>query len=377
MRIAIITKSFAQSNNDNAMPPLIDFVQSVSGKIDIDVYALYYPFERRSYRVFGAQIHSFNLGSQPRILRKMHRLGIQKKIAQEHADRPYDLIHAIWADESAVLAARVSSDLNIPMITTFYAGEAVYIPEINYGSLRSPKSRESLQKVLELSAASTCGSRLLAGEIASNTNHTPLVVPFGLNVERFSPAPSKMKLEGSTTIITAASFSAVKGLDILLNAFQRLIVDHPSLAEGLHWHIIGPDAGDRALRNSLFAQTANLPITLHEAKPYWDMPEFYRAGDVVWHGSWFESQCFAALEPAACGVPVAGTAVGVIPEMASPDWTCVPGDPSALKNLLVHVLSNRGKWANEAARQHQWVKDNATLKIAADRFEKIYVQFAT
>ena len=358
------------------MPPLIDFVRSICDEIEVDVYSLYYPFERRSYRLFGAQIHSFDLGRHPRVLRKIYVARARKKIAQEHAARPYDLIHAIWADTPAELAAQISSDLNIPLITTFYAGEAVYIPEIEYGSLRTSRARAALHNVLAQSSVSTCGSQLLSNLIAQEINHVPSVIPFGLCDDNFSPATSKVTLAGSTKIISAASFSSVKGLDVLLEAFQRLIHQHPLFAEGLHWHVIGPDALDRNLRDGLSRKAGNLPITWHDGRPTWEMPDFYRAGDIALLGSWFESQCFAALEPAACGIPVTGTSVGVIPEMVSPDWTCPPGDPQALMNLLVHVLSNRSHWVEESKRQRNWVIDNATLKVAAGRFRNTYEKLA-
>lgn len=245
---------------------------------------------------------------------------------------------------------------------------------IGYGGLRSHRAQAALAKVLTQSAAITCGSQGLADQISQSQNHRAHVIPFGLSPERFSPGPAKMALAGEVKIITAASFSVVKGLTILQSAFRNLVEAHPALAKGVHWHVMGLDAGNSALRDALIQQIGALPITLHAGRPHWEMPEFYRAGDIALHGSWFESQCFAAMEPAACGVPVAGTAVGVIPEMVSPQWTCPPGSAEALTDLLVHVLSNRAGWADEAARQRAWVSENATLKATAAKFTSLYAQ---
>ena len=220
----------------------------------------------------------------------------------------------------------------------------------------------------------TCGSQYLAEIVANATCCAPHVIPFGLCSERFSPNASAINLEGTTKLITAASLHPVKGLNILLDAFRRFVTEQPLLAEGVHWHIIGPDAGDPVVRNWLGTQAIDLPVTLHDGIPHWEMPDFYRAGDIAWLGSWFESQCFAAMEPAACGIPVAGAAVGIIPEMASAEWVCTPGDAQALKTSLTHVMSNRSHWEGEANSQRNWVLTNATLLVAADRFRAIYEQ---
>lgn len=105
VRIALFPKSFVQSHNGWAMPPLIDFVRSISAAIAVDVYTLYHSLHTHSFRVFGAQKHSFDLGRHTPWLRKFHS-GQIKKAAIEHAARPYGLSHAIWADTPAALDGR-------------------------------------------------------------------------------------------------------------------------------------------------------------------------------------------------------------------------------------------------------------------------------
>src|SRR5262249_48955804 len=51
-----------------------------------------------------------------------------------------------------------------------------------------------------------------------------------------------------------------------------------------------------------------------------------------------EAQCMVALEAAACGVPVVGTHVGVIPELGRP--TARVGDAIALAELLAASLAS-------------------------------------
>lgn len=60
-----------------------------------------------------------------------------------------------------------------------------------------------------------------------------------------------------------------RGLMILVTRFGR-IHRQPLMAEGVHWHIIGPDAGDPVVRNWLGTQAIDLPVSLHEGKPHWE-----------------------------------------------------------------------------------------------------------
>ncbi|TKZ15998.1 hypothetical protein FAP39_16100 [Shimia litoralis] len=50
------------------------------------------------------------------------------------------------------------------------------------------------------------------------------------------------------------------------------------MAEGVHWHIIGPDAGDPVVQNWLGTQAIDLPVTLRDGKPHWEMPDFTEQG---------------------------------------------------------------------------------------------------
>lgn len=374
MKLAIITKGFAQGNNDWCLPPLIDYVRSISDRVEIDIYALYYPHKQRNYHVFGTRVFSFDLSRQNRLRRRLSWYKIRSRLAKVHSVKPYDLIHAIWADTPATLGVQIAHMLNIPLITTLYAGEAVWKPEIGYGSLRSKRNQRALQNVLNYSHAVTCGSQFLAGIIQENYACLPYVIPFGICPYRFTPKGPKAILKGSTCIVTAASYSLVKGLDILLEAFQQLAQTRPRLMAGLHWHCIGPDPADRVIRQAMGRRIGDLPVTLHEGKPHWEMAQYYRAADIAVQSSWFESQCFAAIEPVICGTPVAGTSVGVLPKMASTNWQCATGNAAALAQLLEDVLSNRGEWDSEVTSQQAWVQQNATLDIAAEQFLSLYDQ---
>lgn len=369
MHVALVTKSFASSNNDYCLPPLIDFVRSISDHVTVDVYALNYPYERRAYSLFGARVFALGLGRLSRLTAKR---SLTKSLSQEHKRHAYDLIHAVFADHPADLAAGLAQKLELPLITSFYAGEAVWIPQIAYGSLGRATRRGALTSVLARSAAVTAGSSTLS-ETVSHLFETPVrTLPFGYDPERFNAVGPQDDFGLGRHIVTAASIAPVKGLEGVLAALKCVARDTPRLLDGITWHVVGPDPRDRALRQALSQQIGALPIVLHEAKPHWEMPRFYRTADLALVGSWFESQCFAAIEPPACGVPVFGTSVGIMPQMVSPSWLCPPGDPPTMAELITRVLSAPQTWGAETKRQQDWLATHATLDFARDRFLELY-----
>ena len=368
-RVAIVTKAFAQSNNDYSMPPLIDLVRSLTDRLSITVYALNYPYERRTYDLFGARVHAFGLG-------RMSGLAalpiLRRQLMRDHASNPFDLIHAVWADQPATLAMNIARRLKCPLVTSLYAGEAVWLPEIGYGSCGQQKHKDALTRVLAGSEIITAGSRNLAHLVHERFGSTVRAVPLGYDARRFGPDGPRDALGPGRHIVTAASLGAVKGLDRLVAALQTLSGQRPDLLAGTTWHIVGPDPRDDALRRKLSARIGGLPIRLHQARPHWEMAALYRAADLALLTSHFESQCFAAIEAAACGTPVMGTAVGILPEMVSDEWLCPPESAAALPDVIAQVLDNPQGWAGECARQQTWLHSNARLEIARDRFLNLY-----
>lgn len=376
MRIAIIAKGFSHSVNDWCLPPLIDLVRSLTDHVEVDVYTLLYPHERRDHRLFGARVLSFGMAGKSRLQRLRTLRDAEATLTRNHRSGPYDLIHAMWGDRPASLGAKLAHRLDVPLMVTLYAGEAVWLPKIGYGSLGRARQRVAAKRALQAAAVVTCGSDYMAAHVREGLEHEAQVVPLGLDRTRFTPDGPQAALEGTTRLITAASFGAVKGLDTILEALRLLAADQPGLMKGLHWHCVGPDPADTALRQGLAQQIGALPVTLHAPVPHWEMARMYRGADLALIGSRFESQCFAAMEPVSCGTPSFGTAVGILPQMASPDWCAPPDDPKALSGLLARVLSAPDRWQAELARQQDWLAREATVGVAQTRFLDLYRQVA-
>ena len=100
------------------------------------------------------------------------------------------------------------------------------------------------------------------------------------------------------------------------------------------------------------------------------LPDVYRAADACVVSSRHEAQCMAAIEAAACGVPVVGTRVGVLPELTT---ALAPvGDTGALADAIVTTLTGRVSaltpHSDARGAVPSRVRDTYGLEACADRF---------
>jgi glycosyltransferase involved in cell wall biosynthesis len=142
-------------------------------------------------------------------------------------------------------------------------------------------------------------------------------------------------LAGSFRVLSVGSLVPVKDQASLLRATASLTARIP----GVHLHLVG----DGPLRAALIEQAAALGIgdavTLHGHVPREALAGYYRAAHVLAISSRHEMQPVVALEATLCGLPIAGTPVGLVPELAA---ELAPiGDFAALAAAIEHAHSRR------------------------------------
>ena len=72
----------------------------------------------------------------------------QKLIVEQHQKEPFDILHAIWADETGAVVNWVAKKLNIPSIVSIAGGELVGFKDIDYGLQRGHVSRWLVNQAL-------------------------------------------------------------------------------------------------------------------------------------------------------------------------------------------------------------------------------------
>jgi glycosyltransferase involved in cell wall biosynthesis len=133
--------------------------------------------------------------------------------------------------------------------------------------------------------------------------------------------------------------SPIKDHAVMLEALRIVRTRVPA-----HLHLVGDGELRDELERLAHALGVGEHVTFHGSVPHHALPPYYRAADLVVVSSTFESQCMAALEAAACGRPLAGTSVGIVPELEG--VPVVPaGNPHALSYAIRALAVNPARRA--------------------------------
>jgi glycosyltransferase involved in cell wall biosynthesis len=309
MNVGIVVPGFSASEKDWCIPALLSLVARLSERHRVRVFALRYPV-RGLARIF---------------LMRRALAAIQR----EHRREPFDVLHAIWADEPGYLAVRSGRTLGIPSVVTLFGGELVEIPEIGYGGLQSRWNRLFVARALGGASRVTVGASSMAALVRRPTE----MLPIGVDLDRFRPGERVPGLlAGEPSLLHVASLVPVKDQATLLRAVARV--------PGATLIVVG----EGPLEGTLKALSRELGIedrvVFHGAVDHDALPRYYRSADLVVMSSLHEGQGLVPLEAAACGRTTVGTSVGVIRDLEPGTVAVSPADPEALAGAIREALSN-------------------------------------
>jgi glycosyltransferase involved in cell wall biosynthesis len=297
VRVTLITPGFAADDADWGMPAVRNLVTGLARRADVNVLALHYPFRRGPYEVDGVRVHALGGAN----VRGARRVALLLRAIRWARGRPADVVHGLFADEAGAVAVATG----VRAVVSVLGGELVALEDIGYGGLRSRIGRRLLPVTLHRADRVTAGSAAVERLVAPYAEAERL--PLGVDTGLFRPEGPRAPIDG---LLCVASLTPVKGHDALLRAL--------AVVPGAHLHLVG----DGPLRGELERAAKGLAVTFHGHVAHQRLPEYYRAADLLVVPSRYESQCMVALEALACGCPVAGTEVGLLPEL--PGVTVVP-----------------------------------------------------
>jgi glycosyltransferase involved in cell wall biosynthesis len=342
MRIAFITPGYSSAGDKWAIPALRNLVDALGENYDIEVVSLRYPFQSGRYRLNQAGVTALG-GGQAAGLRRLPLLwrGWQALLAA-HRNQPFDLVHGFWADEPGFLTVQASARLGIPGVVSLMGGELVQYPELNYGGQLSWFNRRFINQALEKADLVTAGSHQLLDLARNHNNEAKLAFfPLGVDTRQFRPLPAGPK---------SNAFGAGNRMNILIVGSLVPIKDHTTIFQAVrkidqagkafNLHLVGKGPLRETLEASVLALDLADSVILHGYVSHQQLAAYYQAADIYLQSSRFESQGMAVLEAAACGLALAGTATGILPEIVPEAWTAPLNDPLALAEVLAHLLRN-------------------------------------
>ena len=351
MRIGLVVPGFSADASDWCIPALRDLVARLAQDNDVRVLTLRYPYRRARYELFGAQVIALGGGQRTKLGSVDVWQQALRMIASEQRRRPFDVLHAFWANETGAVTAIAGRWLGVPSIVSLAGGELAALRDIGYGGQLASSERVKVRTALRLANVVTGGSQsiltLAVPWLSGRPAQQILWLPFGVDTELFTPGASADA--DPLRLLQVAALTPVKDQATLLRAVA--LVRQRGLPLVLDIAGSGPLEG----RLRELARQLEIGDIVHflGAVPHDELPQVYRRASVFVLSSRHEAQGMVVLEAAACGVPVVATAVGIAPELSPHAARVVPtGDADALAGAIAALLRSPERRAamGEAAR---------------------------
>lgn len=369
MNIALIVPGFSAREDDWCIPALLDFVRILARTDQVRVFALRYPDAREPYQVYGARVVPL-AGRQHAGLRRYPLLArARRAVIDAHARHPFDLVHTIWADEPGWVGVTAARHLELPLVVSVWGGELEHRPDEHYGAQRSWFGRMAVARSLRHADYWTAGSKYLMGRVRERLSGGDptrgVLAPAGVDLQQFSPGPG---LRPTSRVLSVASLAPIKDIDLLVRAFRHVRDRRPSA----ELHLVGDGPVRDALGRARDGLGLRDSVTLHGARPRDELPTWYRNAAVTAVTSHHEAQCIAAVEAAACGCPVVGFPVGIVPELGAGARVIHERSASALASGILDLLDHEDARREMGARARTGAEKLFDLEQSVARIRGIY-----
>jgi glycosyltransferase involved in cell wall biosynthesis len=279
------------------------------------------------------------------------------RIVQEF--RP-QLLHAHFATEATEMAIELATEHELPFTFTAHGYDIHRKAPPDFG----PRAMAA-RAVVTVSQANAHYMTQTFGVPASHIR----IIPCGVDTERFRPGSVDGAKGEAPLILCVARQVAVKNLGLLLDACALL------LQRGVNFRCVmvgdGPCRGELEEKRSRLGLTkiVQMPGSAEQA----EVLKWWQRAAVGVLTSDNEGMPVSLMEAASCGVPVAATAVGGVPELIEDGITGLltpPNDAEALAAALARLLEDPdlrmrlGKAARQRAEEKFSVR-NEVDKLAA------------
>jgi len=280
-------------------------------------------------------------------------MNYQKQLPSDY----YSLLHShYWI--SGQLGWMVSERTGIPLIHTMHTTAKVKNLNLAIDEKPEPQTRAiGEEQVVKASTGLIANTDAEAASLVSLYDACPdnvFVVAPGVDLQTFSPgigkASARVKLNIAPDAIMLTFVGRIqphKGPDVLLRAAAEMVSHSPHLRAKLAVVIMGGASGsglDELEKLKVLAKFLKIEDVTHFVDPVSreNLPDWYRASDLVCVPSYSESFGLVALEAQACGTPVVATAIGGLRTAVSDgiSGSLVDGhDPKAWSAVISRLIA--------------------------------------
>jgi D-inositol-3-phosphate glycosyltransferase len=252
----------------------------------------------------------------------------------------------------------VSERTGIPLIHTMHTTAKVKNLNLADDEKPEPQTRAiGEEQVVKASTGLIANTDAEAASLVSLYDACPdnvFVVAPGVDLQTFSPgigkSAARVKLNIAPDAIMLTFVGRIqphKGPDVLLRAAAEMVTHSPHLRAKLAVVIMGGASGsglNELEKLKVLAKFLKIEDVTHFVDPVSreNLPDWYRASDLVCVPSYSESFGLVALEAQACGTPVVATAIGGLRTAVSDgiSGSLVDGhDPKAWSAVISRLIA--------------------------------------
>ena len=273
-----------------------------------------------------------------------------------------DIVHA-QAFPSLLPCSIALAGSSTPLVCTIHTSHFLRLAA-------NPVIAPALGKLVELSDYNFAASKEIAdvGESLGPTISVEVLVN-GVDTGIFKPAETAIpRADGRRRLVVPRRLFPKNGVEYFVRALPLIVAGADA-----HAIVIG-DGPERGRLEGLAAELGVADrIEFLGARPHADMPGLLRSGDLAIFPSLVEATSVAALECMACGLPVAASAVGGLPQIVndSVGGLFPPGDPEALATKVLELLGDGGLAGRGRAGRETVVAKWSNERLV-DRHEEVY-----
>jgi D-inositol-3-phosphate glycosyltransferase len=306
----------------------------------------------------GVRVRHFDCGHGTLTKEQLpiHISGLSQEFSRIMRTENYDVIHShYWL--SGKVAMPAAKELGIPLVHTMHT--MARVKNLNLAEGETPEPMIRVQGETQVVAAANA---LIANTDAEGASLVSLydacpdivhVVSPGVDLFTFTPGESRSAArdqigqpQDALVVSFVGRIQPHKGPEVLIRATSELVKHSPLLRHKLIVNIVGGASGanteevDRLKELTTWLAIDDV-VRFSPPVPREELPQWYRAADLVVVPSYSESFGLVALEAQACGTPVVATAVGGLRTAVADgiSGVLVDGhDPKAWSSVISRLL---------------------------------------
>ena len=344
--LAIIIPGGIGTGKDNiGVPVLRGLVKLICAHYDLTVFSLAKIND-------GFVAEGFQLVDVYHVSPLVRILNFSSVFGKHHKKKNFVAIHGFWAMPAGLLAVMAGRRHGIKSIVSLLGGDAVGLPEIDYGRLHKPLMRRLIFWTLRNATHVNALTHYLVTNLRRYGYTGKLdVIPWGVDREMFDYHPKAVR--SPLVFLHVANLHPVKDQETLLRAFDLIRKEIPSKLL-----IVGTGDDHGKVMRLITELDLKEDVEIKQPVRYEQLSSIYHSADVLLHTSLSEGQSEVITEAMSCGLPVCGTRVGLIHDL---ERYCVNVDVRDYRSLAaktIEVIRDPQKMNEMKMHANEWTSQH-------------------